>query len=298
MTQAGVVSDKLPQARGTHAASIYPWSTRDSITRLNARLPIALRSGDWKQVEAMLASANPPAELPNLKALADSLSAFARGMLSLNAKDLEAAHKQSIELDTHLWRLSQLHDEQEAASKKKPDTPEKPANKPQPTDQTLGSMVNNLAILSLELRAAILMHEEKVSDAEALLTQARREEQELGYHEPPAFIRPVAEQQAEFLMQANKDDKLDAKIDKAWHLALEDRPKSGFPLYGLATLAEKSGDDARTQAAYREFLDAWKNADPAMPEVEHAHHWLDAHSQQNAVTNPTTPNVDSTSQGR
>ena len=299
MQQAAVVSDKLPHARGTRAASIYPWSTRDSITRLNPRLPIALRSGNWPLVEAMLGEAKPPASLPNLQSLAEALSAFARGMQSLAEKDLDAAHKQSSLLDASLWRLSQLENEQESASKKKPDSSTKPANaKPtnqvQPTDQTLGSMVKNLAILSLELRSAILIREDKLSDAEALLAQARREEQELGYHEPPAFIRPVAEQHAEFLMQADTDGKLDAKIEKAWRLALEDRPKSGFPLYGLALLAEKSGDVTRTQTAFRDFLDAWKNADLQLTEIEHAHHWLDAHSQQNATALPYVSHTDPT----
>ena len=286
MQQAAILSNKLPQARGTRASSIYPWSTRDSITRLSPQLPIALRSGNWVMVEALLAEAKPPSSLANLQSLANALSAFAGGMKSLDSKDLDAARKQSSNLDASLWRLSQLENEQEVASKKKPEPPAKPVNTVQPTDQTLGSMVKNLAILSLELRAAILIREDKLSDAETLLAQARREEQELGYHEPPAFIRPVAEQEAEFLMQADLDGKLDAKIEKAWRLALEDRPKSGFPLYGLATLAEKSGDVPRTQAAYREFLDAWKNADPQLPEIEHAHHWLDAHSQQNAISPP------------
>ncbi len=290
MKQAALLSDKLPHARGVRAASIYPWSTRDSITRLNPTLPIALRSGDWALVQALLADAKPPASLPNLQSLAASLDAFAHGMQSISAKDLGSARRQSADLDARLWRLSQLLDEQEAASKKKPEDPAKstkPTNQVQPTDQTLESMVKNLAILSLELRSAILIQENKVPDAEALLTQARREEQDLGYHEPPAFIRPVAEQQAEFLMQADADGKLDGKIEKAWRQALEDRPKSGFPLYGLALLAEKSGDTVRTQAAYREFLDAWKSADPALPQIEHAHHWLDALSQQNASHSPS-----------
>jgi hypothetical protein len=220
-----------------------------------------------------------------MQSLAASLNAFAHGMQSISANDLDSARKHSADLDSRLWRLSQSLDEQEAASKKKPEDPTKsakPINQVQPTDQTLESMVKNLAILSLELRSAILIQENKVSEAEALLAQARREEQDLGYHEPPAFIRPVAEQQAEFLMQADTDGKLDGEIEKAWRQALEDRPKSGFPLYGLALLDEKSLDTARTQAAYREFLDAWKSADPTLPQIEHAHHWLDAHSQQNA----------------
>ena len=58
-------------ARGARASTLYPWSTRDSITRLNPLLPIALRSGDWARVESLVAAAKPPASLPNLQSLAD-----------------------------------------------------------------------------------------------------------------------------------------------------------------------------------------------------------------------------------
>lgn len=273
MEQAAQMSAKLTHARGVRASSIYPWSTRDSITRLNPLLPLALRAGDWAGVEHLLATANPPASLPNLVLLSTSLNAFARGMKSVQAKDLESAKTQSTELDAQLWHLSQQIDEQAAADKKKPKDDARPTNQKQPTDQTAGAMLKNLAIMSLELRAAILIPDGKITEAEALFAQARREETELGYHEPPAFIRPVAEQQAELLAAAGKP----AEAEKSWKQALEDRPKSGYPLFGLAELAEKSGDSSKTTAAYNEFLTAWKTADPVLPQIQHAQQWLAAH---------------------
>jgi tetratricopeptide (TPR) repeat protein len=276
IAKAATVSAKLTNARGIHAASNYPWSVRDSITRLNTQLPIALRTGDWPQVEALAKAANPPANLPNLKLLADALVDFAEGMQSIESNHVEEASAESSQLDAQLWRLSQQVDEQTAADKKKPADPTAsttPKNQAQPIDATLPAMVKNLAILSLELRASILIRSGKLSEAEALFAQARREETDLGYHEPPAFIRPVAEQEADLLVAAHKN----AEAEKAWKQALEDRPNSGFPLYGLALLAETSGNTEKTQQAYTTFLDAWKQADPTRPEIQHAQQWLVAH---------------------
>ncbi len=282
MTQAAAVSDKLPAARGTRAASLYPWSTRDSLTRLSPQLPIALRTGNWSEVQKLLIQSVPPPHLPNVKSLAEALQLYARGMQAAASGKIDEATHSSVELDAHLWRLSQQLDQHDADAQKKPDKIDKPANQVQSIDQTLGSMVKNLAIMSLQLRGATLIDQGKIADADSLFKQARREEIELGYHEPPAFIRPVAEQQAESLFQADQNHQFDTHIVKAWQLALEDRPKSGFPLYGLALLTESLGDASKTEAAYKTFLDAWQSADPDLPQLQHAHHWLDAHSQQNA----------------
>ena len=274
MTEAAVVSNKLTVARGTRAATLYPWSTRDSISRLNPLLPVALRSGDWDRIQSLSSAANPPASLPNLQALAISITAFARGMQSVHDKNLEAARTHSTELDAQLWRISQQVDEQKAAKDKaKPKEPAKPENQVQPTDPALPGLLKNLAIMSLELRAAILISDGKTPEAQTLFAQARREEQDLGYHEPPAFIRPVAEQEAELMMDAGQS----ADAEKAWRLALDDRPKSGFPLYGLALLAEKSGNAQQADAAYTQFLAAWKIADPELPQVKHAQQWTKDH---------------------
>ncbi len=285
MTQAAATSAKLVDARGARASTLYPWSTRDSITRLNTLLPIALRSGDWLQVESLVAAAKPPASLPNLQSLATALAAFAQGMESLSGKDLEAAQRYSAELDAQLWRLSQQLDQQEADEKaknkeksKEPGKPEnsRPENTVQPVDPNLSATLKNLAILSLELRAATLVVSGKIPEAEALFAQARREEVDLGYREPPAFIQPVAELEAEYLTAADQR----AEAEKAWKQALEDRPNSGFPLYGLAQLAEQSGDTAKTSAAYTQFLAAWKSADAEMPQIRHAQQWIIAHPNQ------------------
>ena len=57
---------------------------------------------------------------------------------------------------------------------------------------------------------------------------------------------------------------------KAYAEALVERPKSGFPLYGMARSSEAAGDAAKARAEYAEFAEAWKHGDAGMPEMAHA----------------------------
>jgi tetratricopeptide (TPR) repeat protein len=63
-------------------------------------------------------------------------------------------------------------------------------------------------------------------------------------------------------------DWADAK--EAYKRALLERPRSGLALYGIAICSERSGDSAAATAAYRDFLEAWKDADPELPQLLHA----------------------------
>jgi hypothetical protein len=47
LTQATALSAKLSGARGELESTLYIYSARDSVARLNARLPVALRTADW-----------------------------------------------------------------------------------------------------------------------------------------------------------------------------------------------------------------------------------------------------------
>jgi tetratricopeptide (TPR) repeat protein len=276
MQQATIVSARLTSARGDQAATLYPWSTRDSIARINTQLPIALRTGDWPRVESMLAASHPSDTTPNLEFLAGVLTNFAKGMQAVQDHNTEQASANSFALDADLWRFSQQN--HTPAESKDPKPPAQPVNQPISPNPAPEPLLKNVAILSLELRAAILVENKKIPEAQKLLDQARQQEQDLGYHEPPAFIRPVAEQQAEIMMAAG-----DSKAaTEAWKQALKDRPNSGFPLYGMAQIAEKEGDTQRATAEYQEFLNAWKTADPDLPEVAHAKQWLGTKDTQSA----------------
>ena len=271
MMDAAKASEKLTAARGTHAATLYPWSARDAITRVDPMLPLWLRSGNWVAVEKTIEKApEAPAQFPHLKMLAESLMDFAKGMQASEAKDDARAKEFSAELDARLWRASQ---EPKAEPAKKDEANSAPKNEVEPTDPSLEAMLKNLAILSLELRSAVLMDGGKTAEAQALLAEARKDEVDLGYREPPAFIQPVAEFEAALLVKAGKKD----EAEKAWKIALKDRPNSGYPLFGLAELAASGGDDAKAREAYGLFLAAWKHADENLPQVMAAREWVVAH---------------------
>jgi tetratricopeptide (TPR) repeat protein len=278
MQQAAIVSAKLTSARGDQAASLYPWSTRDSISRLNPQLPIALRTGDWSRVQSMLAASHPSDTTPNLEFLAGILTKFAKGMQAAQDHNTDQASADSLALDADLWRFSQQSHAPAESKDAKP--PAQPVNQPLSPNPTPEPLLKNVAILSLELRAAILVENKKIPEAQKLFDQARQQETDLGYHEPPAFVRPVAEQEAEIMMAAGNNQ----SATEAWKQALKDRPNSGFPLYGLAATAEKQGDTQRATADYQEFLAAWKTADPDLPEVAHAKQWLAIKDTQSAST--------------
>jgi tetratricopeptide (TPR) repeat protein len=136
-------------------------------------------------------------------------------------------------------------------------------------------LVNNLSIMSLELRAGLLMEEKQSDEAKKLYAQAAQEEKSLGYHEPPYYIRPVGETEAAALLTAS--DWTGAKA--AYEEALVERPRSGFPLYGIAIASEQAGDSKAAAAEYAEFLAAWKSADSDLRQVAHARSYLAAHSE-------------------
>jgi hypothetical protein len=104
------------------------------------------------------------------------------------------------------------------------------------------ALLSSLSIMSLELRAAILAEQKRLPEAKALFTQAAQEEKALGYREPPTYIRPVNA--------------------KAYEAALVERPRSGFPLFGMARSSEAAGDEATATKEYTEFADAGTEGNP------------------------------------
>ena len=263
LADADALSDRLAGARGKLSATLYVWSARDQMARVSNRLPVALRMGDWDGVVKLIDQA-PVAETDktvNLRFLVSGLREYAAGMGCLAAGDEDGARAASARLDATLWRGEQ----DRAAMKKieaKKDAP--PANTIMP-DANGDSVAGPLKVMSLELRAGLLVAAGKLDDGKKLYERAAADEKKLGYHEPPIYVRPVAENEADALLRA-KDF---AGARAAYEAALVERPKSGFGLYGLARVKELSGDAAGARAGYGEFLTAWSKADAAMPEVVH-----------------------------
>jgi tetratricopeptide (TPR) repeat protein len=277
LEDASKLSDHLAGARGQLSASLYIWSARDQVTRVSRRLPVALRVGDWDAVLTMLddAKVDDSAHTANLRFLKEELHSFATGMRALDRKDLAAAQSASAEMDAGLWREGQ--DAQAAAdAKAKSKTPANApaantnsaakASIPLNPDALSDPLVKMLNVASMELRAGVLLLGGKADPARALYQQAIAAEKKLGYHEPPFYIRPVAETEAEALLRAR--DYAGAK--QAYQQALLERPASGFELYGIARADELAGQSDSAKTEYRAFLKAWPSADAALPELQHA----------------------------
>ena len=276
--EATALSGRARAARGQLANTLYPWSTRDAISRLDPRLPVALRAADWATTLDLLKAVDAPASLPNLQFLARQLTQFALGMQALDAHDLSRVEAASAQFDADLWRISnRLKDEEDAKSKEKERDEKKSETAPPKLELMPDAMpkplVSNLSIMSLELRAGLLMAKKQNAGAKKLYLQAAQEEKALGYHEPPAYVRPVGETEAAAYMAAS--DWTAAKA--AYEEALAERPRSGFPLYGIAAASEKAGDTSSATTEYTKFLAVWKSADGNLPQLAHAREYLASH---------------------
>lgn len=265
--EAVLLSRKLPGGRGDQAATLYIGSPRDGIARLDEQLPVAMRLGDWAGVQKMAAESKPDARFENLNLLAGQLKDFAGGMLAVESGDVAGAQAASVQLDAALWRMWEK-------VKDAPRSPKQPSTGPVKTavmpDALPGPLLSNLSVMSLELRASILTVQKKLPEAKTMFAEAARQEKELGYREPPVYIRPVGETEGAALMRAGDY----AGAHDAYAAALAERPKSGFGLYGEARSSEAAGNMAQARTEYAEFLTAWKDADPRLPELAHAREYL------------------------
>jgi tetratricopeptide (TPR) repeat protein len=279
LAAANALSDHLAAAHGQLEASLYIWSARDQMSRVSLRLPVALRTADWPTVLTLLDAANLPDadNTANLRFLRDELRSFATGMAALDRGNLSTAKTASAEMDAGLWRQQQdakVADDakKKADAEKSKSTADQAAKKSGPPtapvnpDANADPLVKALSIASDELRAGVLLGDGKSDAAKKLYTEAIAAEKKLGYHEPPFYIRPVGETEAEALLRA-KDY---AGARAAYEEALKERPQSGFELYGIAHADELAGNTAQARTEYETFLRAWSSADPSLPELHHA----------------------------
>ena len=269
MQQATALSAKLSHARGEFGPTLYTQSPRDGMSRLDPLLPVALRTGDWNAVLRMVKDGKPDAKLENLAFLASQMKEFAAGMQAAEAGDVAAAQAASQTLDADLWRISQrVHDE---PAPKKPALTA-PAMAVVMPDAKAGPLLSNLSVMSLELRATILVAEKHLPEAKTLFDQAAHEEKKLGYAEPPRYVRPVGETEGAALLRAGDP----AGAHTAYAAALKDRPNSGFSLYGMAEASEAAGNTAVARQEYTRFLAAWKDSDANRSELTHARAYVAA----------------------
>ena len=277
LQQATKLSAKLVNARGDSPATLYAFSPRDSMTRISPLLPVALRTADWPAVMTLLAGSKPDTKLVNLTFLAGQLNAFATGMNALQSNDIALAEASSKKLDDDLAAMKAKLDAKPKASNESKDDKKQtgPVKEAVMPDAMAAPLATSLSIMSLELRASILAAKKDLPKAKDLFTQAAQAEHDLGYREPPTYIRPVGETEGLVLLRAG--DAEDAHT--AYAAALADRPNSGFGLYGLARSSEAAHKTEAARTEYARFLAAWKDADPGSEEMKHA--------QQFIATQPT-----------
>lgn len=276
LAQANALSDRLGNARGELSTTLYIWSSRDDMARINNRLPVALRMGDWTDVVKLVDAQKIPEKdsSKNLRVLADALSRYATGMAALVRNDVAAAKTASDAMDAGLWRAESMQ-----GDKMKMDDPaakdadaSKTAAMPVMPDADAEPMLKAMRIASLELRAAILVKEKNLVDGKKLFAEAARQEKALGYREPPGYVRPVAETEGDALLKAGDY----AGAQQAYKAALDQRPNSGFGLYGLARAEDLGGDKTAAKRDYAAFLKAWSGADASLPQLAEARKALDS----------------------
>jgi hypothetical protein len=167
-----------------------------------------------------------------------------------------------MKLDAELWHISQrLKD----APKKKKEPPATPVMSAVTPDAQAGPLLSSLSIMSLELRARQSLRSRSACLRQRpCLRKRRTEEKALGYRERPTYIRPVNA--------------------KAYEAALVERPRSGFPLFGMARSNEAAGDEATATKEYTESADAWKEGNPDLPQMAHARELLSTQKTRLAAT--------------
>ncbi|PYY02594.1 MAG: hypothetical protein DMG64_11150 [Acidobacteria bacterium] len=177
----------------------------------------------------------------------DGLLAYAKGMKAAESGQLDEAEHQARVLDALLWRLS------------KEDVDEENKNWRDRVLKLLGTA-------SLELRGDTEMGKGNLEQGRKLLERAGKDEKELGYTEPPQYSRPPLEVLGGALIRAGRFE----EAREAYKKELEERPHSGFALYGIATAWEKQGKNEQAVKAYRDFLEAWQHADPDLSQIKTA----------------------------
>ena len=272
--EATRVSAKITGARGKLETTLYIYSARDSISRLDPRLPVALRTGDFVQIRKLVDATSVRPGLANLEFLRQRLSDFATAMEAIAAGNLAEAEQLSKRFESELSRMPEQNKRSRpmtgmAARPSAASGTPKLAVMP---DALLDPLLKTLSIMSLELRGSLLAAQGKSEDAKGLFASAAKQEKALGYHEPPNYIRPVGETEGAAMLGARRW--ADARV--AFERALVERPHSGFALYGIALASEQAGDRDAAVKNYGDFLTAWKDADSELGQVEHARRYVGA----------------------
>lgn len=259
--EAMKISEKLTKARGEVGPTLYRQTPRDGLSRLDVGLPVYLRAGVWESATRALEKSSPDPSLKNMVELRDAMLDYARGMTALEHGDSKAAATATDALDAWV--------------KTKPVVPpdEMPGMAAMSTSKDAMAMpvYSYLDVAALELRASVLLAEGRGVESDAMFKKAADAEKELGYREPPFYIRPVEEARGDALLRAKRYD----EAKQAYEAALKQRPDSGFALYGVAQADAAANRRSEATRDYARLLQVWAKADADLPQLRSARVWME-----------------------
>lgn len=152
-----------------------------------------------------------------------------------------------------------------------------------PADAPMGNnlAVNVMKIADLALAGRIAFARGDKQTAFNLLNQAAVAEDATSYNEPADWDLPVREVLGGMLLSTGDY----AGAEKAFRDELKRHPRNGRALFGLAESLKQQGNKSSAQMVWREFEEAWKDADTKLTVND-----LSGVASQ-AVGGPTTTNV-------
>jgi tetratricopeptide (TPR) repeat protein len=257
--EAMQISKKLRDARGDVGPTLYRQTPRDGLTRISVELPVLLRAGAWTSAAERLERGSQDAALKNLEELRVSMLDYVRGMEALDRHDVKFAEARSDALD--------------AAVKQKPaeDAKDMQLGMSMSKDAMAKPVYSYLDVAAMELRGSVLLAQGQAEQSGAMFAKATEAERDLGYREPPFYIRPVEEARGDALLRARRYD----EAKQAYEAALKQRPESGFALYGVAQADAGARRTAEATKDYAHLLNAWANADADLPQLKGARAWME-----------------------
>ncbi|HET9478362.1 MAG TPA: alpha/beta fold hydrolase [Pyrinomonadaceae bacterium] len=124
-----------------------------------------------------------------------------------------------------------------------------------PLGNSLAAGVLKVAELTLAGRIAFARGDKQA--AFNFLNQAAAAEDVTGYNEPADWDLPVREVLGGLLLSTGDN----AAAEKAFRDELKRHPRNGRALFGLAESLKRQGNNTSAQMVWREFEEAWKDAD-------------------------------------
>ncbi len=155
-----------------------------------------------------------------------------------------------------LARLGQL-DEADAEYAALEAIAKEPAMAKLPLDPTGGTAEERLRVGLHHLRGEIAVARGDLEAASAALEEAVWAQDSMNYVEPPAWYFPVRQALGAVLLQAERAGEAEAVYRKD----LEQHPKNGWSLFGLAQALRAQGKEADARWAETGFANAWAKAD-------------------------------------